>query len=188
MLIQPDSLVYFKNRFVQASEVRLPFLSSTFHYGYGVFEGIRSYETQQGPRMFKPQAHFNRLLKGAEQLGLALPHSPEELTAVSYTLIQKNGLRDAYVRPLVFEDTNMSLVVKGQPMLLIACWKWGPLLGDQQVHLSTSRYRRPNRPSELAEYKVCGFYAETIRAKTEAKSKGCQDALMLDEAGRVVSA
>ena len=102
MYDHPESIQFFDGNFVKTEEIKVHALSQTLHYGFGVFEGLRSYETPDGPVIFKGIAHFERLVRSAEKLSLSLSYSPEELLEISYELLKKNRLTDAYIRPLVY--------------------------------------------------------------------------------------
>ena len=154
--------------------------SQTLHYGAGVFEGIRSYKTDKGAHIFKSKEHFERLHYSAEKMHIKLKYSVEELTALSYELLEKNNLEDSYIRPLVYLGENMSLQPTENVHVMLCAWEWGRYLGDMQLKLMTSSFQRPNPKSCFVEAKVSGHYINSILATTEAKQKGFDEALLLD--------
>jgi branched-chain amino acid aminotransferase len=110
MYFNSETKVYLDGKFVNASEAQTDLYAQTLHYGSGVFEGIRSYDTPDGVRIFKAKEHFERLKYSAECMHIQFPWTVEELTKISYELLEINGLKDAYLRPLVYLGANMSLV------------------------------------------------------------------------------
>src|SRR5437016_5957733 len=98
-----NTLIYLNGAFVKASEAKMDFYSQSFHYGYSVFEGIRSYKTVNGDtRIFKAMEHFDRLKISAESINMPYAYTTEELVAVTYALLKKNNLQDAYIRPVIY--------------------------------------------------------------------------------------
>jgi branched-chain amino acid aminotransferase len=180
--------IYLDGQFCRASEVRFDFFSQTLHYGNGVFEGIRAYETGHGTQIFKAEAHYERLIYSAEKMLLPFSYTVAQLTELSYELLRRNHLSDAYIRPLVYAGPAMGLVATEETHLLLTAFEWGRLLGDQEAHIMTSSYTRPHPASCHVEAKVCGHYINSILAKTDAKQKGFDEALLLDTQGFVAEA
>ena len=183
MYYTEDTIVYYKGAFVKASEASGNLFDQTLHYGYGVFEGIRAYETSFGTQLFKAEAHYERMRFSCEAVGIPYAFDTKELVAVSYELLQRNNLTDAYVRPLVICSPNMSLTKGRESHLFIAAWKWGAYLGDQLLRVKTSSYRRISTASFKVEAKVSGHYVNSIMASQEAKDLGYDEALLLDVEG-----
>lgn len=188
MYYTPDTIVYQDGKFCKASEVRIDFFSQTLHYGNGVFEGIRAYETPQGTRIFKAEAHYERLLFSADKMLLPVSHTVAELIELSYELLKRNELTDAYIRPLIYAGRSMSIHAGEESHLILAAFEWGRLLGNQEAHVMTSSYIRPNPKSCHVEAKVCGHYINSILAKSEARSNGYDEAILLDGDGFVAEA
>ena len=155
------------------------------HYGNGVFEGIRSYETPDGTRIFKAKEHYDRLHYSAEKMHISLRYSSEELEQITYRLLELNGLSDAYIRPLVFLGENMSLTPTDDVNVVIMVWEWGKYLGDKMLKVMLSSYQRPNPKACHVQAKVVGHYTNSILATTEAKQKGFDEALLTDINGNV---
>lgn len=183
MYYNNNTLLYLDGKFVKANESKIDLYSQTLHYGYGVFEGIRAYATEEGTKVFKVKEHYERLKKSCELVNIPFNSSVEELVDATYELLQKNNLTDAYVRPLVFCDPNMSLQRPNNVSIMICAWEWGAYLGDKQLRLTVSSYCRPHPRSMKIEAKVCGHYVNSILATTEAKDKGFDEALLLDSDG-----
>ncbi|MEZ4877892.1 MAG: branched-chain amino acid transaminase [Flavobacterium sp.] len=183
MYYNKNTLIYLDGKFVKANETTTDLYSQTLHYGYGVFEGIRAYETENGTSIFKAQEHYDRLKKSAELVNIPFNYDVEELVKASYELLEKNNLSDAYVRPLVFCDPNMTLARPNNVSIMICAWEWGAYLGDKQLRLTISTYCRPHPRSIKIEAKVCGHYVNSILATNEAKDKGFDEALLLDSDG-----
>lgn len=185
MYYNDSTLVYYDGNFVKATEAQGNVYDQTLHYGYGVFEGIRSYNTGNGTRIFKPVEHFARLRASAEAIGVPLEYSIEQMTDISYEVLQRNGLQDAYLRPLVTCAPNMSLTRGKSSKLLIAAWEWPAYLGDKHLSLTISSFRRPNPAGFKVQAKVTGHYVNSILASQEAKDRGFDEALLLDNDGFV---
>lgn len=185
MYYNSNSQVYFNGKFVKANEATTDLYSQTLHYGSGVFEGIRSYDTEDGVRIFKAKEHYDRLRFSAEKMHIQLDLSSEELEKITYKLLEINNLKDAYIRPLVYLGPNMSLSPTQEVNVVIMAWEWGKYLGDQQLRVCLSSYQRPNPKSCHVEAKVVGHYTNSILATTEAKQKGFDEAILTDANGFV---
>ena len=109
MYYNEDTIIYYNGEFVKATEAKGNVFDQTLHYGYGVFEGIRSYATENGVRIFKAKEHFDRMQFSCEAVGIPYPFNNEELISLSYEVLKRNNLKDAYLRPLVTCTPNMSL-------------------------------------------------------------------------------
>jgi branched-chain amino acid aminotransferase len=185
MYYTENTTLFLNGKFVKAKDATTDLFSQTMHYGYGTFEGIRAYQTVHGVKIFKAHEHFERLIRSCALVGIPFDYSAEELTQISYQVLEKNNLKDAYIRPLVYCGPNMSLTAPKEVSLMIAAWEWGKYLGDQLVRVCISSYQRPNPKSVKVEAKVCGHYVNSIIATTEAKQRGFDEALMLDMNGFV---
>ncbi len=186
MYFNPDTLAFVDGEFIKAEAAQVGAYAQSLHYGYAVFEGIRAYATPGGTRIFKAQEHYERLHYSCRSIGLPFSYSVAELTDITYQLLAKNGLADAYIRPLVYAGApNMTLKHATSSNLLIAVWDWGKYLGDQSLRLSISPYQRPNPKAVPIEAKVSGHYVNSIIASSEAKGRGFDEALLLDMNGYV---
>ncbi|HEY5691175.1 MAG TPA: branched-chain amino acid transaminase [Cyclobacteriaceae bacterium] len=180
-----DTTLFLDGKLVKAADAKIDLFSQSLHYGYGVFEGIRAYQTLNGVKVFKAREHYERLLKSASLIGIPLDYDPEELIQATYQVLARNKQTNAYVRPLVFCGPNMSLSAPTQVSLMIATWVWGKYLGDKLLKVCISSYQRPNPKSFKAEAKACGHYVNSIMATTEAKQRGFDEGLLLDIEGFV---
>ncbi|MCC6461591.1 MAG: branched-chain amino acid transaminase [Saprospiraceae bacterium] len=185
MYFNDQTIVFLDGQWIKAKDAQAGLYAQTLHYGNGVFEGIRAYHTKEGAHIFAAGEHFKRLHYSASRMQIALPYSEEELTQIAYQLLEKNGLSDAYIRPLVFTGANMSLTTPEESHVFLCAWRWGKLLGDQLVHVMTSSFCRPHPKSCFIDAKVVGHYTNSILATTEARQKGFDEALLLDVDGFV---
>lgn len=188
MYYNKNTTLYLNGKFIKATDASTDLYSQTLHYGYGVFEGIRAYHTVNGTKIFKAVDHYERLRKSAELINIPFQYDTDELIRVTYQLLKKNNLTDAYIRPLVYCSPNMSLTQPKEVYLMICAWEWGKYLGDNLLKLCLSSYQRPNPNSVKVEAKVTGHYVNSILATSEAKVRGYDEALMLDMNGNVAEA
>ena len=185
MYYNENTQIFLDGMWLKASEATTDLYAQTLHYGNGVFEGIRSYKTEDGARIFKAKEHYERLKYSAEMMHINLDYTLEELTALTYELLERNNLKDAYIRPLVYLGANMSLQPTDEVHVLLCAWEWGKYLGIKQLNLMTSSYQRPNPKATHIQAKVVGHYTNSILATTEAKRNGFDEALLLDMNGKV---
>lgn len=190
MLYHTDQTrLFFNGEFRKVTEFRISPYNQTLHYGYGVFEGIRAYNTKDGPHLFKVRRHFERLMASAEKLEIRVPYSVLDLINFAYELVAENHMKEAYIRPLVFMDDNMTLRHDNDTdgvNVMMTCWKWNSYFnGNNHLRLLVSSFRRPHPRSVHIDTKVAGHYVNSILATREAVSKGYDDAIMLDVDGYV---
>jgi len=185
MYYNENTQIFLDGKWLKASEATTDLYAQTLHYGNGVFEGIRSYKTEDGTHIFKAKEHYERLKYYAEVMHINLDYTPEELIALSYELLDRNNLENAYIRPLVYLGANMSLQPTDKVHIMLCAWEWGKFLGDKPLNLMTSSYQRPNPKSTHIQAKVVGHYTNSILATTEAKRNGFDEALLLDMNGKV---
>jgi branched-chain amino acid aminotransferase len=181
-----DTVLYLNGAFVKASEAKMDFYSQSFHYGYSVFEGIRSYKTVNGEtKIFKPLEHYNRLKVSAESLNMPYSWSTKELIEVTYELLAKNNLQDAYIRPVVYAPANMSFNLNTESFIVMEVWEMAAFLGDKLLRVMTSSFQRPNPKGFKIHAKAAGHYVNSILASQEAKGLGFDEALLTDMNGHV---
>lgn len=185
MYYNEDTIVYYNGEFVKATEAKGNVYDQSLHYGYAVFEGIRSYTTHNGTKIFKAKEHFSRMQFSCESIGIPYTFNNQELIDISYEVLRRNNLSDAYIRPLVTCTPNMQLTKGREAQLLICAWEWGAYLGEKLLRLTTSSYRRITPACFKVEAKVSGHYINSIMATQEAKDKGFDEALLLDVNGFV---
>jgi branched-chain amino acid aminotransferase len=181
MYYNADTFIYLNGKIVKAGESKIDFYSQTMHYGYGVFEGIRSYKTESGDtKIFKEEEHFQRLKDSADALNLPYTWASEELIKASYEILKLNKQADAYIRPLVYAPANMSFNVNKESFIVIETWEMQPFLGEKLLRVMTSSFERPNPKGFKIQAKATGHYVNSILASQEAKAKGYDEALLKD--------
>lgn len=184
MYYNNDTIIFLDGKYVKAAEANADMYSQSLHYGYAVFEGIRTYTQQDGTiKVFKGEEHYKRLQQSCEAVYIPFNYTVEELIDITLKVIELNKLTDAYVRPLVFCPPNMSLQKASSSSLMIAVWSWGAYLGEKLLRVKTSSFTRPNPSGFKIHAKVSGHYVNSILACQEAKSAGFDEALLLDGNG-----
>ena len=189
--MEKSEWIWMNGEFVAWDDAKVHVLSHGLHYGSGVFEGIRCYETDKGPAVFRHREHLERLAKSAELYYLPLPYSPEEIRQATHELIRRNGLSSCYIRPLAFRGYGeMGLYAKSAPVdVMVAVWPWGAYLGEEGkrngVRAKVSSWRRISPNGLIPHAKASGQYLNSILAKTESANAGYEEAILLNEAGNV---
>ncbi len=185
-------LIWKNGEFVAWDDANVHVLTHGLHYGTGVFEGVRCYDTEaKGPAIFRHRDHLERLAKSAELYYLPLDHSLEEIGEATKELIRRNGLRSCYIRPLAFRGYGeMGLYAKSAPVdVIVAVWPWGAYLGEegkrQGVRAKVSSWRRISPAGLIPHAKASGQYLNSVLAKTESANAGYDEAILLDERGFV---
>lgn len=185
--MEETKYIWMDGKLVPWKEAKIHVLAHTLHYGMGVFEGVRFYETADGPAVFRLQDHTRRLMNGALKCMMKVPFTEDEINKAIVETIKKNDIKSGYIRPLIFYGYGkMGLDPHGAPVnVSIAVWPWGSYLGDSAVKVKTSKFIRIHPKSTHAETKICGHYINSIFASCEAKEKGYDEALLLDYFGNV---
>lgn len=183
MYYNQNTILYLDGQFVKAEDASTDLYSQTLHYGYGVFEGIRAYKTNNGTRIFKAKEHYQRLQQSCQLINIPFRFDIDELIDQTYKLLEINNQEDAYIRPLVFCSPNMSLTKPNAVSIMICSWEWGAYLGETLLRTTISSFARPHPKSTKIEAKVCGHYVNSILATTEAKDNGFDEAILLDTEG-----
>jgi branched-chain amino acid aminotransferase len=182
------TLLYLDGEFVKSEDAKIDLYSQSLHYGYAVFEGIRAYNTHNGTRIFKAKAHYQRLKKSCELVHIPFNWDMHDLIDQTYKLLELNNFKDAYIRPLVYCHANMSLSEPSGVSIMICAWDWAAYLGDKQIRVCISSYQRPNPKSTPIQAKVSGHYVNSILATTEAKARGYDEAVLLDQGNFIAEA
>ncbi|MBK9982761.1 MAG: branched-chain-amino-acid transaminase [Saprospiraceae bacterium] len=185
MYFDDHTIIYQDGKWVKASDGHISVYSQVLHYGTGVFEGIRSYAIDGQPRMFRSEEHFKRLIYSSNAIGLSFHKTVLELKQITYDLMRRNNMVEAYIRPFVYSDPMMSLSYSEAAHIGICAWPWRKLHGEKLTRLYISSYCRPHPRSCKIEAKVSGHYVNSILAATDARAKGYDDALQLDVDGYV---
>ena len=184
-----DTIIYLNGEFVKAAEAKMDFYSQSLHYGYSVFEGIRSYKTVNGEtKIFKEAEHFERLKNSAAALNMPYHWTTQELIDATYEVLKRNKLQDAYIRPVVYAPANMKFDVNEKSFIVIEAWEMQPFLGEKLLRVMTSSFQRPNPKGFKIHAKAAGHYVNSILASQEAKSNGFDEALLLDMNNNVAEA
>jgi len=185
-------LIWKNGEFIAWDDAKVHVLTHGLHYGTGVFEGIRAYDTdERGPAIFRSQEHYDRLVKSASLYYMELPYSAEELRLATHELMARNGQRSCYIRPLAFRGYGeMGLYANSAPVdVIIATWPWGAYLGDESagkgIRAKVSSWRRNSPGGAIPHAKASGSYLNSILAKTESANAGYDEAILLDERGFV---
>lgn len=179
-------------KLVDWDDAHVHVLTHSFHYGAAAFEGIRSYETEDGrSAIFRVRDHIQRLLDSAKILGFSSPYPFDAIVEACKQTLGANGLKAGYIRPLLYiGDGVMGVYPADNPIrLLVATWKWGTYLGEEAlkkgIRVKVSSYCRPQPNSAMTRAKITGAYVTGVLAKKEAKSLGYDEALLLDVDGYV---
>jgi branched-chain amino acid aminotransferase len=189
--VNTADLIWLNGEFVAWEDAKVHVLTHALHYGTGVFEGIRAYETPNGTAIFRNQDHLDRLEKSAKLYYMDLPFSPQQLREVTHELIARNGFKSCYIRPLVWRGYGpMGLNPLDNPVeAMVAVWEWGAYLGEEGktngVRARVSSYRRISSESLIPHSKASGQYLNSVLAKIESVKAGYEEAILLDDNGYV---
>jgi branched-chain amino acid aminotransferase len=184
-----NTVLFLNGAFVKATDAKMDLYSQSLHYGYSVFEGIRSYKTEDGTtKIFKATEHFDRFKASAEAINLPYTYNTQDLIEQTYKLLELNNLGDAYIRPVVYAPANMSFTQNTESFIFIQAWEMGPFLGDKRIRVMTSSFQRPNPKGFKIHAKAAGHYVNSIMASQEAKAAGYDEALLLDMHDHVAEA
>lgn len=189
--MQTADLIWHNGELVAWEDAKVHVLTHGLHYGTGVFEGIRAYETARGTAIFRHQDHLARLFKSAELYYMPIPYTQTQLRAATHELIAANGLRECYIRPIAFRGYGqMGLNPLQAPVeVAIAVWPWGAYLGERSkiegVRAKVSSWRRIPHDSLIPHAKASGQYLNSVLAKIEATKAGYDESILLDSHGFV---
>lgn len=186
-----DGHIWYDGKLVDWRSATTHVLTHTLHYGMGVFEGVRAYETPQGPAIFRLQDHTDRLFRSAHILGISIPFSKEEINQAHYSVVAANHLASCYIRPMVFYGSGKLGVAppSNDVHVIIAAWAWGAYLGEDAlkkgIRVKTSSFTRHHVNITMCKAKANGNYMNSILANNEAIQDGYEEALLLDVEGYV---
>lgn len=190
-MIKKTKKIWMDGKFVNWGDANVHILTHTLHYGLGVFEGIRCYETKSGPAIFRLREHVERLFNSAHIFMIDIPYSKKEIENAIIETVKINKIKECYIRPIVYIGYGvMGLYPKGNPInVAISVWPWGAYLGDEGlekgIRVKVSSFIRNHVNSQMSRGKVCGYYVNSQLAKKEAISCGYDEALLLDTEGYV---
>ncbi|MBO9497013.1 branched-chain amino acid transaminase [Thalassotalea sp. G20_0] len=186
-----DGVIWLDGNLVPWREAKTHVLTHTLHYGMGVFEGVRAYNTPEGPAIFRLKEHTDRLFRSAHILRMEIPFSKEELNEAQKLVVRENGLEEAYLRPMCFLGSEgMGLRAEGlQVHTMVAAWNWpsymSPEALERGIKIRTSSYTRHHVNITMCKAKANGNYMNSMLALREALDSGCEEALLLDNEGYV---
>ena len=180
-----NGLIWMDGAYCDWKEAKIHILTHTLHYGTGVFEGVRAYETPKGTAIFRLKDHTDRLFNSAKLVGMKLPYTPETLMEAQRGIVRKNNLINAYIRPLCFYGSEgMGLRADNLNVhCAIAAWDWGPYLGQEKIkngiRIKVSSFPKRNESSMLYKAKATGNYLNSMLALRDALNDGYDEALIL---------
>jgi branched-chain amino acid aminotransferase len=186
-----DGVIWYDGKMVPWREATTHVLTHTLHYGMGVFEGVRAYETPAGPSIFRLQDHTDRLFRSAHILGMKMPFDKETLNEAQKAVVRENNLKSGYLRPMAFYGAEaMGISAKTLSVhVIVAAWPWGAYLGKEAlehgIRVKTSSFTRHHVNITMCKAKANGNYMNSILAHREAEMDGYQEALLLDVEGFV---
>jgi branched-chain amino acid aminotransferase len=189
--VNTADLIWLNGEFVAWEDAKVHVLTHAMHYGTGVFEGIRAYETERGTAVFRHQDHLDRLENSAKLYYMDLPLSKEQIREATHELIARSGFKSCYIRPLVWRGYGpMGLNPLENPVeAMVAVWEWGAYLGEEGqqngVRARVSSYRRISSDSLIPHAKASGQYLNSVLAKIESLKSGYEEAILLDDQGHV---
>ena len=186
MISDLQGQIWLDGTFCDWKDAKIHILTHTLHYGTGVFEGVRAYETEQGPAIFRLQDHTSRLFKSAELIGMNIPYSQSELMEAQCESVKINKLKNAYIRPLCFYG-NEGMGLRADNLKVhasVSSWDWGAYLGEDKIKngikVKVSPFPKRAADSMLYKAKATGNYLNSMLALQDALSSGYDEALILD--------
>jgi branched-chain amino acid aminotransferase len=189
--VDQADLIWMNGELVAWEDAKVHVLTHALHYGTGVFEGMRAYETTRGTAIFRHREHLDRLYKSAELYYMPIPYTLEELRSAVHDVVAQNGLPSCYIRPLAFRGTGVMGInpLEAPVDVVIAAWPWGAYLGDAAkvagVRAKVSSWRRISADSLIPHAKASGQYLNSVLAKIESVKAGYEEGILLDEHGYV---
>jgi branched-chain amino acid aminotransferase len=186
-----DGFIWYDGKMVPWRDATTHVLTHTLHYGMGVFEGVRAYETAQGTAIFRLRDHTERLFRSAHIFGMKMPFTREVIDAAQLACVRDNKLASCYIRPIAFYGSEaMGVAAKSNTVrVAIAAWPWGAYLGteglEKGIRVKTSSFTRHHVNITMTGAKACANYLNSILANQEATHDGYDEALLLDAQGYV---
>ena len=189
--MEETEFIWMNGKMVKWKDATTHFLTHSLHYGTAVFEGIRCYDTEKGPAVFRLKEHVKRLFDSAHIMQMPVPYNPQQINDVIKQVVAENKLRQCYIRPLIYYGYGiMGLATKGAKVDVgIAAWPWGTYLGDEGVkngiRMKIASVMRHHPNIMMTKSKTSANYANSTMAKMEAINAGFDEAIMLDPQGFV---
>jgi branched-chain amino acid aminotransferase len=187
--VKQADLIWMNGEFVAWEDAKVHVLTHALHYGTGVFEGVRAYETARGTAVFRHQDHIDRLFKSAQMYYMDVPFTKEQIREVTLDLIARNGLKSCYIRPVVYRGAGpMGLYPLDCPVdVFIAVWEWGTYLGEEGKQRGVTgkvvSWRKIGPDALIPLAKANGQYLNSVLAKIEADKAGYEEGILLDQRG-----
>jgi len=188
---QKTEKIWMDGKLVPWDQATVHIMTHTLHYGLGVFEGIRCYNTPRGPAVFRLDDHVKRLFNSAHIFLIDIPYTEGEIRKAILSTVKANKLKECYIRPIVYIGGGaMGLYPKGNPIqVAVSAWPWGAYLGEEGIEkgirVKVSSFIKNHVNSQMSRGKICGYYVTSQIAKKEAISCGYDEALLLDTEGYV---
>tara|TARA_B100001027_G_scaffold22299_1_gene13138 strand:+ start:511 stop:1431 length:921 start_codon:yes stop_codon:yes gene_type:complete len=186
-----SKFIWLNGNFQPFNETNVHLLSNTLHYGMGVFEGVRAYETSEGGAIFRLYDHTKRLFDAASKVNISIPYSINELCNAQKESMSKNNLLEGYIRPIVFLGSE-SMGLRSQDSLsvnvAIACWEWPSYMDPEAKKNGISVIKSPYQQYDNPLYsnnKIIGTYVNSIMAVNDAIAKGAEEAILMDKNGHI---
>ena len=186
-----DGKIWFNGQMVEWRDAKTHVLTHTLHYGMGVFEGVRAYETAEGPAIFRLQEHTKRLFNSAKILGMKLPYTQDEINQAHIDVVKANNLHSCYFRPMAYYGAaKLGVAPQADDVqVILAAWPWGAYLGEEGmkrgIRVRVSSFTRHHPNIHMIKAKANGNYLNSILANTEATRDGYDEAILLDAQGYV---
>ena len=183
--------IWMDGEFCDWEDAQVHVLTHGLHYGTGVFEGVRCYDTAEGPAIFRWEEHLERFYQSAKPYDMEIPFEPEELTEATLELIRRQDLESCYIRPIAFYGYNeLGLNPSNCPVdVAIACWPWGAYLGEEAledgVDVAISSWRKYGSDQIPTNAKTTGPYVNSVLASLEARGNDYVEAILLNQEGKV---
>lgn len=184
-----DGVIWYDGKLVDWRDATTHVLTHSLHYGMGVFEGVRAYETPKGTAIFRLQDHTERLLNSAKIFQMNIGYTAEELNEAQKTVVRENKLKSCYLRPLSFIGSEKLGIAATNNTIhtIVAAWPWGAYLGEdgltKGIRVKTSSFTRHHVNVSMVRAKASGYYINSIMAHQEAAADGYDEALVLDTDG-----
>lgn len=186
-----DGKIWFNGQLIEWRDAKTHVLTHTLHYGMGVFEGVRAYETAEGPAIFRLQEHTKRLFNSAKILGMKLPYTQDEINQAHIDVVKANNLHSCYFRPMAYYGAaKLGVAPQADDVqVILAAWPWGAYLGEEGmkrgIRVRVSSFTRHHPNIHMIKAKANGNYLNSILANTEATRDGYDEAILLDAQGYV---
>ena len=186
-----DGFIWYNGEMVEWKSAQTHVLTHTLHYGMGVFEGVRAYETAEGPAIFRLQEHTKRLFNSAKILGMKLPYTQDEINQAHIDVVKANNLHSCYFRPMAYYGAaKLGVAPQADDVqVILAAWPWGAYLGEEGmkrgIRVRVSSFTRHHPNIHMIKAKANGNYLNSILANTEATRDGYDEAILLDAQGYV---